>query len=212
MTKKKKKEMKMNEEYEVNPITTAIMPLQYGSKLFSRIHQLDRDLYSPLKPLDLIKMSCRLFGSGYEGRKEGSKQLIGITHKVPIIIDATNMMYFFPTTSPNNPRCSWIAHEHVLHYEKMDSTHTLVTFRNKKSMVIPISVYSFQNQMLRTSFLRTKLMQRIEGFDRKPILFHHNHSKASEHKPLYGDEDLDIHNKIREIELEIEISKIKVED
>ena len=200
----KKKEI--NEEYEINPLTAAIVPLQYGSKLFSQIHQLDQEFYSPLKPLELIKMSCRLFGSGYEGRKEGSRQLIGITHKIPIIIDATNIMYFFPTTSPNNPQCSWISHEHVLHYDRIDSTSTLVTFRNKKSLVIPISIYSFQNQMLRTAFLRTKLMQRIDGFDRKSILFHRNHSKASEHKPVYGDEDLDIYNKVKKR------VKIKVED
>jgi competence protein ComK len=188
------KSKEMHEEYEVNPLTYAIVPLPYGSKLFSQIYQLDEELYSPLKPLDIIKMSCRLFGSGYEGRKEGSRQLIGITHKIPITIDATNMMYFFPTTSPNNPQCSWISHEHVLHYDRIDSTSTLVTFRNKKSLVIPISVYSFQNQMLRTAFLRTKLMQRIDSFDRKSILFHRNHSKASEHKQAYGDENLDIHN------------------
>ncbi len=187
------KSKEMHEEYEVNPLTYAIVPLPYGSKLFSQIYQLDEELYSPLKPLDIIKMSCRLFGSGYEGRKEGSRQLIGITHKIPITIDATNMMYFFPTTSPNNPQCSWISHEHVLHYDRIDSTSTLVTFRNKKSLVIPISVYSFQNQMLRTALLRTKLMQRIDGFDRKSILFHRNHSKASEHKQAYGDENLDIH-------------------
>ena len=63
----KKKEI--NEEYEINPLTAAIVPLQYGSKLFSQIHQLDQEFYSPLKPLELIKMSCRLFGSGYEGSK-----------------------------------------------------------------------------------------------------------------------------------------------
>lgn len=193
MTKKKD----LNEEYEMNLLTAAIVPLQYGSKLFSQIHQLDQDLYSPLKPLDLIKMSCRLFGSGYEGRKEGSKQLIGITHKIPIIIDATNRMYFFPTTSPNNPQCSWISHEHVLHYEEIDSTNTLVTFRHKKSLVIPISVYSFQNQMLRTSYLRTKFMQRIDGFDQKSTFVHRNHSKASENKPVYGDEDVVIHKAVK---------------
>jgi competence protein ComK len=191
MTKKKD----MNEEYEMNPLTAAIVPLQYGSKLFSQIHQLDQELYSPLKPLELIKLSCRLFGSGYEGRKEGSRQLIGITHKIPIIIDATNRMYFFPTTSPTNPQCSWISHEHVLRYEEIDATNTLITFRNMKTLVIPISVYSFENQMLRTAFLQTKLMQRIDGFNRKSTFFHRNHSKASEHKPGYGGEDLDVHNK-----------------
>jgi competence protein ComK len=175
------------EEYEINPMTLAVLPLQYGGKLYSQIYQMDDELHSPFKPLELIKKSCRLFASSYEGRKEGSRQLIGITHKIPITIDSTNLMYFFPTTSPNNPRCAWISHEHVLHYEKVDSTNTLIIFRNKESIIIPISIYSFENQMLRTALLRTKLMQRIGDYDRKTMFIYRNLSKASERRAVYGD-------------------------
>ncbi|MCQ6274378.1 competence protein ComK [Bacillus sp. V3B] len=176
------------EEYEINPMTLAILPVQYGGKLYSQIYQLDDDeLYSPFKPLELIKRSCRLFASSYEGRKEGSRQLIGVTHKIPITIDSTNLMYFFPTISPKKSQCAWVSHEHVLHYEKVDSTNTLVIFRNKESVIIPISVYSFDNQMLRTALLRTKLMQRIGEYDRKTMIVYRNSSKASERKSTYGD-------------------------
>lgn len=175
------------DEYEINPMTLAILPIQYGSKLYSQIYQLDDELHSPFKPLELIKRSCRLFAASYEGRKEGSRQLIGITHKIPITIDSTNSMYFFPTSSPNNPSCAWISHEHVLHYEKVDSTNTLVILRNKESIVIPISIHSFKNQMLRTALLRTKLMQRIGEYDRKTMLIYRNSFKASEHREIYED-------------------------
>ena len=103
-------------------------------------------------------------------------------------IDADNKKIFFRDERSD---------EHVLHYEEIDSTNTLVTFRHKKSLVIPISVYSFQNQMLRTSFLRTKFMQRIDGFDPKSTFVHRNHSKASENKLVYGDEDVVIHKKAK---------------
>jgi competence protein ComK len=176
----------LTEEFEINPSTLAILPMQYGNKLYSQIYQLDGELHSSYKPLDLIKISCRLFASSYEGRKEGSRQLIGITHKIPITIDSTNSMYFFPTTSPNNPKCAWVSHEHVLRYEKLDSSTTRVIFTNKQSVDFPISVYSFENQMLRTAFLRTKLIKRIGDFDRKSKLIHNQFSKAAEYSSLYG--------------------------
>lgn len=163
------------EEFVINPGTLAIEPMKYGSKLYSCIYQLEDEIKSSLKPLDIIKLSCRLYGSSFEGRKDGCRQLTGITHKIPIIIDPINLMYFFPTTSPNNLECAWISHDHVLHYEKVDSLHTRVTFQNKLKIVFRISYYSFQTQMLRTALLRTKLMQRIS-----------THSKASETSLIYG--------------------------
>lgn len=175
------------EEYEINPMTLAILPIKYGGKLYSHIYQIDDEFYSPFKPLELIKRSCRSFASSYEGRKEGSRQLIGPAHKMPITIDSTNLMYFFPTTSPTIPQCIWISHEHVLHYEKVESINTLVIFRNKVSIIVPISAYSFEKQMLRTALLRTKLTQKIGEYDRKTMLNYRNASKASERRSIYGD-------------------------
>lgn len=175
------------EEFEMNPLTMAILPIEYGGKLYSKVYQLDEELYSPFKPMEIIKRSCKLYGSSYTGRKDGSRHLIGITHKIPIIIDSTNLMYFFPTTSPNKPQCAWVSHEHVKDYKKMDSTHTIVTFRNNKSIVISISAYSFENQMLRTALLRTKLMQKVGDYTRRTMFLYNNHSKASEHVSEYGE-------------------------
>ncbi|WP_394235519.1 competence protein ComK [Niallia oryzisoli] len=161
----------ITEEYQISRSTLAILPIEYGSKLYSQIYDLENDQFSPLKPLDLIKKGCRSFCSSYEGRKEGSRQLIGFTHKIPVTIDSTNMMYFFPTASPLSKRCAWVSHAHVLHYEKVDSINTLVYFRNKKTAIIPVSSYTFENQMLRTALLRTNLMQTKKngGHDRNTI-------------------------------------------
>ncbi|WP_338449098.1 competence protein ComK [Niallia oryzisoli] len=176
----------INEEYLISRSTLAILPMEYGSKLYSQIYDLEYDQFSPSKPLELIKMSCRSFCSSYEGRKEGSRQLIGFTHKIPITIDSTNMLYFFPTASPLSKRCAWVSHVHVLHYEKVDAANTLVYFRNKKTAILPVSAYTFENQMLRTALLRTKLMQnkRNGGYGRT-ISRSRQISKASEHSPDY---------------------------
>lgn len=179
---------KQIEEYEINPCTMFIKPFVYGSKVYSQVYEMDEEFISPFKPLEIIKKSCEYFGSSYEGRKDGTRQLIGITHKVPIVIDSTNFIYFFPTTSPNRPECIWISHEHVLHHSKTANDDTLVTFQNKQSFPIPVSFSSFENQLLRTALLRTKLMQRIEQMERKSFYFLNRprQLEASERKPNYG--------------------------
>nr|WP_257985076.1 competence protein ComK [Bacillus sp. T33-2] len=159
------------EEYEINPCTMLITPYVYGSKTYSQIFELEDEFLSPFKPIDIIKKSCEYFGSSYEGRKEGTKQLTGITHKVPIIIDPTNLIYFLPTTSPLNPKCYWVSHEHVLSHKRLSPNSTQVTFRNKKTFVIPVSYNSFENQLLRTALLRTRLIQRLKETERKALYF-----------------------------------------
>lgn len=158
---------KQIEEYEVNPYTMVIRPVVYGSKVYSQIVELEDEYLSPFKPIEIIKKSCEYFSSSFEGRKNGTKQLIGITHKVPIAIDPSNYIYFFPTTSPSRTECVWISHEHVLRYKRLSPDQTEVVFQNKQSIVINISHSSFENQLLRTALLRTKLMQRIGQTERK---------------------------------------------
>ncbi|MGE7601980.1 competence protein ComK [Peribacillus sp. NPDC097675] len=155
------------EEYEITPYTLMVMPINYGSKIYSRIIELEDEFISPFKPLDIIKKSCEYFGSSYGGRKDGTKQLINITHKAPIAIDPTSSIFFFPTTSPLRPQCTWLSHEHVVSFTRLDSKQTTITFRNRKSFDIDVSSSSFENQLHRTSFLKSKLIQRIEETKRK---------------------------------------------
>ena len=56
------------EEYEINPNTMIIKPLSYGIKVYSQIWELDDEVTSPFKPIEIIKSSCKYFGSSYEGR------------------------------------------------------------------------------------------------------------------------------------------------
>jgi competence protein ComK len=159
------------DEYEINPNTMIIMPLAYGSKIYSQVWELEDEFVSPFKPMDIIKKSCTFFGSSYEGRKEGTRQLTGITHKAPITIDPTNFIYFFPTTSANNSQCIWISSEHILSYHRVDGGNTEVKFKNKQCKIIPVSFNSFNNQVLRTALLRTTLISRIEESERKALYF-----------------------------------------
>lgn len=161
----------MIEEYEINTETMMILPIEYGSKIYSHIYEIEGEAVSPFKPLEIIKNSCRFFGASYEGRKEGTRQLTGITHKAPITIDPTNLIYFFPTASATNPNCIWISNEHVLHYRPHEGGQTEVTFRNRRTHIIPVSHNIFQNQILRTVLLKDTLSSRIEETERKSLYF-----------------------------------------
>ncbi|MEH7073661.1 competence protein ComK [Neobacillus drentensis] len=155
------------EEYEINARTMFVEPVVYGGKIYSRAVELEDEFLSPFKPLDIIKNSCLYYGVDYESRKRGTRQLIGYSRKLSIIIEPTYHIYFFPTVSPQLPECIWIALEHVECYRRISAQKAMVIFRNKQSYIFPVSASTIESQMLRTSFLKTKLMQRIESNGKK---------------------------------------------
>ena len=63
--------------------------------------------------MKIIENSCRYFGSSYNGRHIGTKNLTGINYKSPIIIEETKNIIFFPTTSPKQSDCSWISLKYI---------------------------------------------------------------------------------------------------
>lgn len=158
------------EEYEINPFTMVIAPTVYGSKVYSKIYEVDQEFLSPFRTTDIIVKGCLFFGVSYEGRKQGTKELLGYSHKLPIAVEPANSMYFFPTTSPSKSNCFWISHEHILSHQRVDRNHSIITFRNKKTLTLPVSYSSLNNQLYRTSMLRVKLSQRIEETQRKTFL------------------------------------------
>lgn len=180
--------LKQIEEYEVNPFTMFVKPIVYGSKIYSQVFEVEDEFLSPFKPLDIIKSSCEYYGCDYEGRRNGTKQLVGYAHKIPIAIDPTNRLFFFPTTSPNRQECIWISHEHVKDYNRINPQETLVLFNNNQSFKFPVSCSSIISQLERTAYLRTKLMQRIENNERKSfyLLQRPKALEASEDSFHYG--------------------------
>jgi competence protein ComK len=180
--------LKQIEEYEVNPFTMFVKPIAYGSKIYSEIFEVEDEFLSPFKPLDIIKNSCEYYGSDYEGRRNGTKQLVGYAHKIPIAIDPTNRIFFFPTTSPSRQECIWISHEHVKDYDRINPQETLIHFNNNQSFTFPISGSTIISQLERTAYLRTKLMQRIEYNEKKSfyLLQRPKAMEASEDTYQYG--------------------------
>lgn len=136
----------MYNTYEINRDTLAIIPIDAGT---SKVIEKDQEFVVERKVLDIIDDSCRYFGSSYTGRFEGTKKILGISYKSPIIVEESGGIIFFPTASPRYPNCSWVCLNNIEDYQKSENG-TSVYFINGQTLNLNISHSSFENQMIRS--------------------------------------------------------------
>ena len=145
-------------EYEINKDTLALISRK---KENTRVVENNSEYIIDKNTFKIIEHSCEYFGSSYEGRHNGTKNLIGVTHKSPIIIEETKSIIFFPTTSPREKDCTWISLNNILTYRQGSTPKsTLIEFKNGKLIEINVSVGSINNQILRASRLESVLRAR----------------------------------------------------
>ena len=137
-------------EYEINDETLAIIP----DDIWNSIVIEDSCNYEiSKKPLEIVDYSCKYFGSSYPGRKDGAKNILNSSYKLPILVEDTNNLIFFPTSSPEDKNCSWISLKNINNYYKLADGKTKIEFKNNKSIIVDISYNSFNNQVMRASRL-----------------------------------------------------------
>ena len=144
-------------KYEINKGTLAVVP---NEKTASLIYE-DEDRYIVEQtPFSIMEESCKYFGSTYEGRKEGSKAILGAEYKVPIVIEDSSNLIVFPTTSPFADDCCWISLKRVDNIYKIDSGNTKIVFDNNEEIIVPCSFRTIENQLSRASRLDVVLKNR----------------------------------------------------
>lgn len=146
----------MKENYEINSSTIAIVPVDQN---VSKVIELDHSFLVKKTTTEIIDESCKFFGSSYMGRHEGTKNLIGVNYKSPIIVEETLEIIFFPTTSPRVQDCIWISLNHIEDYYKKDYC-TFVNFKNGNHLELDVSYGSLENQILRATRLESILRKR----------------------------------------------------
>lgn len=102
--------------------------------------------------LEIIDESCHYFGSSYEGRLSGTKSLINMKYKLPIVIEESHELVLFPTASSRQINCSWIALQNIENY-KRSNKKTVITFKNNVCVELDISYGSFESQIFRATLL-----------------------------------------------------------
>ena len=102
--------------YEINEETMAVISTAKGkTKIIEEHHeyQINCDAY------EVMDESCKYFGSSYTGRVSGAKKMLGYEYKVPIIVEESKQLIFFPTISPQAEGCCWIS---LKHFQSLQET------------------------------------------------------------------------------------------
>ncbi len=147
----------MINKYEFSKGTLAVVPNEAGSSL---VYEDDARYIVRETPFEIMEESCKYFGSSYEGRKAGSKEILGAEYKVPIVVEDYNNLVVFPTTSPLSKECAWISLSRVNNIYKIDNNNTKIVFDNNKEIIVPCSFRSLENQLSRASRLDLVLRNR----------------------------------------------------
>lgn len=128
--------MNLDNEYEINKDTLAIISIKgENTKIYENRTQftLKENAYN------IINENCKNFGSLYNGRCDGTKYLIGISYKAPILIEETTCLIFFPTHSPKALNCIWINMNNLKRIErrgvKRDYTLKWLLYRHRSILL-----------------------------------------------------------------------------
>ena len=143
-------------EYEINNNTLAIIPYQKGK---SKILELNDEYIVDLTPYQVIENSCSYYGSSLNGRMNGARSILGSVYKIPVMVEETNNLIFFPTTAIENEKNVWIGSNNILNYEKKGK-NTVVEWKNNKKTEFNMPILSIETQLLRVNKLITITKQR----------------------------------------------------
>ncbi len=140
------------ENYEINNNTVALYAM--GNK--TRVYEEDSNFIVNKCANEIMEESCEYFGSSLAGRKKGTENLIGVSYKAPIIVEESNSIIFFPTTSPRLPECSWLRLSSIdrYYYEK---NHLIVVFKNGDKLSLDTTYGIVDNQVMRATRLESVL-------------------------------------------------------
>ena len=144
-------------KYEVSNGTLAIVPNEEESSL---VYEDEERYIIEQSPFKIMEESCKYFGSTYQGRKDSARDILGAEYKVPIIVEDSENLIVFPTTSPAAADCVWVSLKRMKKFEKVDGFNTKIIFDNGKELIVPTSYRSVENQISRASRLDYVLRMR----------------------------------------------------
>ncbi len=144
------------DSYEINKDTCAIITI---NNEITKIIENEDDYFVNKSSYEVMEDSCAYYGSSCEGRIKGTKNILGSLYKVPIIVEESNDLIFFPTDSIKSSNCVWISVNQIKKYEKYNK-YTKVFFKNGKELILKISINSFELQLLRANRLSAIINQR----------------------------------------------------
>lgn len=145
--------------YEINENTMAVVPISYYK---TKIIELDRELLILENAYKIMDYNCRYYGSTYKGRYKAGKDMLKSSYKIPIIVEESNGLIFFPTKSSLEDDCSWINYSYIKDIQKGEKT-TKIVFNNGLVLESTRSKLSLDNQLARSMQLDSILRRRAKS-------------------------------------------------
>lgn len=145
--------------YEVNKETCAVIGI---NDEVTKIIEKNDDYFINKNSFNVMEDSCQYYGSSCDGRIKGTKMILGSNYKVPIVVEESTEMIFFPTESPYSDKCVWISLNNIKSYEKSHG-FTKVKFGEGKEIIVKMSISAFEMQVLRANRLGSLLKKRIDN-------------------------------------------------
>lgn len=143
--------------YEINEDTMAIIPLSYYETL---IKETNREFKIAKNTYKVMEESCEYYGSTYSGRVKAAKKILDCSYKLPLIIEESENIVFFPTKSATDENCSWLNANHIKKIVKVGNKSEVI-FNNDQKIIIDVSRLSLNNQVSRAFRLETILRKRL---------------------------------------------------
>lgn len=130
--------------------TMAIAPA-YDLEHESIIYEVDRTFFSKKRPLEILDDACICRCSTYEGRIRAVRRKLGHYKKTPLMISPDEMLYAFPTKSPERYDCIWVFPRHVKDWREAGENALMVRFFNGLEITVNCSSYTFKRQKEKTA-------------------------------------------------------------
>ncbi len=146
------------EKYKINDKTLVLFSLDAKT----RVYEEDKCFVVDENPNSIMESSCSYYGSSLEGRRKGATSLIGVKYKVPVLVEESKNIIFFPTESSKKTSCTWIRSNKIENYYYSNG-RLVLCFKNGDKIVLDHSLPVIENQILRSTRLEALIRARKNG-------------------------------------------------
>lgn len=138
-------------KYEINDETLAVLPFDKGN---TRVIEKSDEYVVADTPYEVMEHSCVYFGSSFEGRMLGTKDILGSIYKAPVVVEESQNLIFFPTEAVQSENVSWISYNNISNVEKCGKQSKII-FNNGSFIIVNCPYFSIKNQIFRCNMLES---------------------------------------------------------
>lgn len=140
-------------------ITTSTIMVKSLDNSNSMVYDFSGEYVSKMDINTIIESSCSFYGSSYEGRIKWSKEILNTKIKLPVVIEESKNIIFFPTRSISNNDCIWLSYNNITRIEK-NGNATNVFFNDNRVYSIDVSYDIIDRQIYNCLRLEKILLSR----------------------------------------------------